>query len=131
MKEKPVEREKHRGIPLLVSIVLVFIVLGTTVYAVAQKTTGEMSEAAIQNLSESLDLIQYTIEAIFRNQTEFQELIAGEAAAAKDPAEYIRTFQKNETMGRWRLFRQERRKAYPTQGRYFPRKIWIFPQGIR
>ncbi len=129
MKEKPVEREKHRGIPLLVSIVLVFIVLGTTVYAVAQKTTGEMSEAAIQNLSESLDLIQYTIEAIFRNQTEFQELIAGEAAAAKDPAEYIRTFQKNETMVKMAFIPAGKTEGVSNTGEIFSEKDLDFSAG--
>ena len=129
MKEKPVEREKHRGIPLLVSIVLVFIVLGTTVYAVAQKTTGEMSEAAIQNLSESLDLIQYTIEAIFRNQTEFQELIAGEAAAAKDPAEYIRTFQKNETMVKMAFIPAGKAEGVSNTGEIFSEKDLDFSAG--
>ena len=98
MREEPVKREWHRGILLLVSIVLVFCILGTTVYTVARKTAEEMSDAAIQNLSESLDLIQYTIEAILDNQAEFQALIAREAAAASDPEEYIRTYQKNQVM---------------------------------
>ena len=98
MKEESVKRERHRGIPLLVSIILVFIILGTIVYTVAKKTAAEMSNAAIQNLNESLDLIQCTIETILRNQTEFQALIAGEIGAAEDPEEYIRTYQKNRTM---------------------------------
>ena len=98
MKEKPVTREKHRGITLLVSIVLVFCILGTIVYAVARNISDEMSDAAIQNLSESLDLIQYTIEAILTNETEFQELIAVEVARADDPEEYVRTYQINQTM---------------------------------
>ena len=47
---------------------------------------------AIQNVSESLDLIQCTIEAILRSETEFQSLIAKEIARAEDPEQYISTY---------------------------------------
>ena len=57
-----------------------------------------MSDSAIQNLSESLDLIQSTIEAILRSQSDFQSLIAQEVARADDPAAYIRSYEKNQTM---------------------------------
>ena len=80
MKEKPSKKGKRKGMPLLLSIVLVFCILGTVVYAVSRKISKEMSDAAIQNLSESLDLIQCTIEAILRSEAEFQMLIAQEIA---------------------------------------------------
>ncbi len=98
MKEKTGEKEKRERKVLLLSIVLVFCVLGAVVTAVSQKISREMSTAAIQNLSESLDLIQYTIEAILENEAEFQMLIAKEAARADDPEEYIRAYEKNQTM---------------------------------
>ena len=59
-----------------------------------------MSASAIQNLSESLDLIQSTIEAILHSQAEFQSLIAKEIARAEDPAAYIRAYEKNQTMAK-------------------------------
>ena len=72
--------------------------LGTIVYAVSRIISREMSTAAIQNLSESLDLIQYTFEAIMENEVEFQKLIAKEVALSDDPEEYIRAYEKNKTM---------------------------------
>ncbi len=98
MKEKAGEKEKRGGKFLLISIVLVFCVLGTIVYAVSRRISKEMSTAAIQNLSESLDLIQYTFEAILENEVEFQKLIAKEVALSDDPEEYIRAYEKNKTM---------------------------------
>ena len=53
------------------------------VFSVSQKISKEMSESAIQNLSESLDLLQSTIEAILRSEAEFQSLIAQEIARAE------------------------------------------------
>ena len=78
-------KEKRNGLSLLLSIVLVFCVLGTVVYTISRKISKEMSSSAIQNLSESLDLIQSTIEAILRSEAEFQTLIAQEIAQADDP----------------------------------------------
>lgn len=129
MEEEPVGREQCRGIPLLVSIVLVFVILGTIVYAVARKTTEEMSESAIQNLGESLDLIQHTIEAILINQTEFQALIAGEAAAADDPEEYIRTYQKNQTMAKAAFIPAGKEEGISNTGETFSGKDLDFSAG--
>ena len=98
MKEKPVKWKRRRGIPLLLSILLVFCVFGTVVYAVARRTSREMSAAAVQNLSESLDLIQCTIEAILNNEAEFQSLIARETAQAQDPESFIRSYESNRTI---------------------------------
>ena len=44
-----------------------------------------MSQSAVQNLSESLDLIKCTIEAILNKEAEFQKLMAQEIALAEDP----------------------------------------------
>ena len=77
--------------------------MGTVVYTVSQRIIQEMSSSAIQNLSESLDLIQYTIEAILRSEADFQTLIAQEIARAEDPEEYIRAYEKNHTMSKMSL----------------------------
>lgn len=98
MREMSYQRKKWNGVSLLVSIVLIFCFFGAIVFGVSQKTSKEMSVSAIQNLSESLDLIQSTIEAILRNEAEFQELIAQEIARAENPEEYIRAYEKNQTM---------------------------------
>lgn len=57
-----------------------------------------MSDSAIQNLSESLDLIESTIEAILQSQSDFQSLIAKEMAKEEDPALFVCAYEKNKTM---------------------------------
>ena len=87
MKAKFIKGNKRKGQRLLLSIVLVFCAMGAVVYLASRQVSREMSSAAIQNLSESLDLIQYTIEAILRSEADFQTLIAQEIARAEDPEE--------------------------------------------
>ena len=95
MKEKVNKRETEGGRSLLLAIMLIFCIFGAVVYAVSQKITREMSDSAIQNVSESLDLIQCTIETILRNEAEFQTLIAQELSRAEDPEVYVRAYQRN------------------------------------
>lgn len=54
-------RRKTGGFPLLLSIIVIFGIFGVIVFSVSRKISREMSESAIQNLGESLDLIQSTI----------------------------------------------------------------------
>ena len=68
MKKKQGTRKIDKGFSLLISIILVFCILGSVVFSVARKISIEMSASAIQNLSESLDLIKCTIEAILKNE---------------------------------------------------------------
>ena len=98
--EKPNRRDRRGGSFLFLSIVLVFCILGTVVYAVSRKISREMSASAIQNLSESLDLIQCTIEAILKNEAEFQALVAQEVARAEDPMAFVRACERNQTMSK-------------------------------
>ena len=94
-------QNKHRmdgSGPLLFSIIIVFGILGAVVFSVAHKISVEMSASAIQNLSESLDLIECTIEAVLNKEAEFQRLMAQEITLAADQEEYIRTYRKSETM---------------------------------
>ena len=87
-----------KGISLLLSIILVFSILGVVVFSVSGKISKEMSESAIQNLSESLDLIKCTIEAISKKDAEFQKLMAKEIAQMDDPEAYILSYERNQTM---------------------------------
>ena len=84
MREKSDGRGMRKGRSLLLSIVLVFCILGAFVYTVSKKISQEMYASAIQNLSESLDLIQAAIEATLRSEAEFQLLLAEEAALSED-----------------------------------------------
>ena len=96
--EKEQINRKDKGITLLLPIVLVFCILGTVVFSVSHKISTEMSNSAIQNLSESLDLMKGTIEAILLKEAEFQKLISREIANIENPEEFIRSYHKNQTM---------------------------------
>lgn len=92
------KNRKNTELSLPLSILLVFCVLGGIVFSVAGKISREMSASAIQNLSENLNLIKSTIEAILNNEAEFQNLIANEMASFDDPAEYVFSYEPNNTM---------------------------------
>ena len=98
MNEKLSENQKKKEFSLLLSIIAVFCILGAIVFSVAQKLSNEMSASAIQSLSENLNLIKSTIEAILNNEAEFQNLIAREISSADDPIEYVRSYEANKTM---------------------------------
>lgn len=100
MKEPINQIKKNKGIYLFLPVILIFCILGTLVFSVSQKISREMSDSAIQNLSESLDLIKCTIESIFNNETEFQMLIAQELARVDNPEEYVRNYEKNRTIAK-------------------------------
>ncbi len=118
-----------KGQILLVSIVLVFCVLGTVVYTISQKISQEMSSSAIQNLRESLDLIQYTIEAILRSEADFQTLIAQEIARAEDPESYIRAYEKNQTMSKMSLILSGKNQGVSNTGEPFTEEGLDFSAG--
>ena len=88
MGEKQVMRRADGGISLLLSIIVVFCILSVIVFSVARKLSTEMEASAIQNLSESLDLIESTIEAILNKDAEYQRLMAQEIAAVEEPEKY-------------------------------------------
>ena len=70
MGKKHNEGKMDRGISLLVSIILVFLILGIIVFSVSHKISREMAASATQNLHESLDLIKCTIEVILNTGAE-------------------------------------------------------------
>ncbi len=97
MEEK---RKPNKRIPLFLSIVIVFCVLGGIVFYVSRKITREMSAAAIQNLNENLELIKCTIESVYKKDAEFQRMIAQELAVQGSLEDFVRSYQKNDTMVR-------------------------------
>ncbi len=129
MKKIPNEQRKKRGFSLLLSIILVFCVFGTVVFAVSRKITKEMSDSAIQNLSESLDLLESTIEAILRSEAEFQTLIAREIARVEDPEAYIRACEKNQTMSKMALILAGRTEGVSNTGDRFTEEGLDFSAG--
>ncbi len=129
MKETPNRQKKRREFFLLFSIILIFSFFGTIIFSVSQKITREMSSSAIQNLSESLDLIESTIEAILRSEAEFQTLIAQEIARAEDPEDYIRTYERNQTMAKISLILSGKTEGVSNTGERFTEEGLDFSAG--
>ena len=129
MKKNQIRSRKDRGIPLLVSIIIVFGMLAVIVFSVARKLSAEMSSSAIQNLSESLNLIQCTIEAILKNEADFQKLIAQRIAASEDPKEYICVYERNETMVKLSLIMDGETEGISNDGSKFTEDELDFSAG--
>ena len=129
MKKGRTRNKKDSGFSLLISIILVFCILGSVVFSVARKISIEMSASAIQNLSESLDLIKCTIEAILKNEAEFQKLIAHETAKQEDMGEYIQSFQKNQTMVKISLIESGEQQGISNTGGVFSEEELDFSLG--
>ncbi len=129
MKKSRNRNKKDSGFSLLVSIILIFCILGSVVFSVARKISTEMSASAIQSLSESLDLIKCTIEAILKNEAEFQKLIARETAEEENMEEYIQSFQKNRTMVKISLIRSGEQEGISNTGDVFSEKELDFSLG--
>ncbi len=129
MRKKQNRSRKDKGISLFVSIILVFGILGVVVFSVARKISIEMSESAIQNLSESLNLIKCTIEAILENEADFQKMVAQKVAMAENPEEYILEYEKNQTMVKLSLILKGKTEGISNTGEVFSEKELDFSAG--
>ena len=129
MKERRGTRKIDKGVSLLLSIILVFCILGTVVFSVSRKISEEMSESAIQNLSESLDLIKSTIEAILNKEAEFQKLMAQEIASAEKPEEHLCFYGGSQTMTKVSLIRAGETEGISDNGEVFTEEELNFSAG--
>lgn len=114
---------------LLISIILVFCILGAVVFSVARKTSTEMSASAINNLSDSLLLVKGTVEAVLMKEAEFQEFIAQEIAASKDPYEFICSYNKNQTIAKVSLILEGETEGISNTGEVFSENALDFSAG--
>lgn len=129
MKEKHDTRKLDKGFSLLISIILIFCILGVVVFSVSKKISVEMSESAIQNLSESLDLVKSTLEAILNKEAEFQKLIAKEMASAENPEEHLRFYGGSQTMTRVSLIYAGETEGVSDNGEVFTEEDLDFSAG--
>ena len=129
MKKKWNRRRTDKEIPLLFSIILVFFMLGVVVFSVSRKITKEMSDSAIQNLSESLDLMKGTLETILVKEAEFQKLIAQEIAAMDNPGEFIHSYNRNHTMVKISLVPAGKKEGVSNTGEAFSEEGLDFAAG--
>lgn len=129
MKKKQDTKKTDKGFSLLIPIILVFCVLGAVVFFVSKKISVEMSESAIQNLSESLDLIKSTIETVLNKEAEFQKLMAQEIASAENPEEHLRFYSGSQTMTRLSMIRAGETEGISDNGKAFTEKELDFSAG--
>lgn len=129
MRKKHNESKMDRGISMLVSIILIFLLLAVIVFSVSRKISMEMSASATQNLNESLDLIKCSIEAILNKEAEYQELMAKGIAEMEDPEEYIRKYTKNDTMMKIALIWSGETEGISSTGEVFTEEELDFSAG--
>ncbi len=129
MRKQRDESKKDRGISLLVSIILVFLIFGVIIFSVSRKMTKEMATSATQNLNESLDLIKCTIEAILNKEAEYQRLMAQGIAVMEEPEKYVRYFKKSETMVKLALIRTGEKEGVASTGEVFTEEELDFSAG--
>lgn len=129
MEKKKRSVRRSMGFSLLLSVILVFGILGAVVFNVAKKLSNEMLMSAIHNLSKSLDLVQGTVEAILSKEAEFQKLIAQELAGLEDPEEFIRSYDQNQTMVKVSLVLPGEEEGFSNTGEVFYPKELDFSNG--
>lgn len=98
MNGKGKKHRAKRGISLIIPVILFFSIMGVALYLAADKISTQMSASAVENLSENLDLIEGTIEVMLKRQAESQRLLAQELAIMDEPEEFIRSYDRNNTM---------------------------------
>ncbi len=118
-----------KGLSLILSIILVFCILGMVVFSVARKISSEMSASAINNLSESLGLVKGTIEAILEKEAEFQKLIAQEAVMFEDLEGFIRSYKKNKTLVKVSMIFAGETEGFSNTGEVFTEEGLDFSRG--
>ena len=119
MKKKRLKKRTNKRFVLFLSTLLIFCILGGVVFLVSRRISKEMSQAAVQNLNENLDLIKCTIESVWNKEAEFQKLMAQEIAEMEDPEAYIRSYQKNQTMVKLSLIRVGETEGVSSTGEVF------------
>ncbi len=129
MKKKQSTRKIDKGFSLLISIILVFCILGAVVFSVSRKISVEMSDSAIQNLSESLNLIKSTIEAILNKEAEFQKLMAQELASAENPEAHLCSYGGSQTMVKVSMIRAGENEGISDNGEVFTQEELDFSAG--
>ena len=128
-EKKQDRRKKDKGFPLLLSIILIFSIFGAVIFSVAHKISKEMSDSAIQNLSESLDLMKGTIEAILLKEAEFQKLIAQEIADLEDPERFVCAYDMNQAMVKMSLIFSGEEEGVSNTGDLFTAEELDFSSG--
>ncbi len=118
--DKRENEEKKSGRKILLTLILtVFLILGSFVFFIAARISHEMSQSAIGNLSESLELLKGTIEVLFQREAEYQKLLAEELSIIEDPEEFILSYDRNDTLVKMSLVFSGETKGISNTGEVF------------
>lgn len=122
--------EKRSRKTFIITIILVFCILGGVVFSVARKISADMSSSAIGNLSESLNLIKRTVETLLKREAEFQKLLAEEIAAAENPEAFIQNYNDNDTMVKLSIILAGKKEGVSNTGEAFSAEDLDFSDGL-
>ena len=126
------EKEKKKygvSVVFIANILIVFCILGSVVYSVERTISMQMSEAAIESLSESLELLKGTIEAILYKEAEFQSMLAEEISLMEEPEEFFRSEHNNKTMVKLAFIPRGQKKGISSTGEEFTEDSLDFSAG--
>lgn len=108
----------------LFPILFVFVILGGFVFHISATISEEMSQSAIGNLSESLELIKGTLEEVLDREAQFQKMIAQELAMSDDPESLICAYDTNSTMVRLSLvYSGQTEGVSNSEGKFIPAQL--------
>lgn len=120
------KKRNYRIVPVL----LVFCILGGFVISVARSISMEMSESAILNLGESLNLIKGTVETLYKREADYQKLVAREMAAMEEPENFVRSYEGDKTIARILFIRTGNTKGISNTGESFSEDELDFSGGF-
>ncbi len=134
MKQMVLKKEKEKkkfgnSASLIITILVVFCILGGVVYSIERKISIQMSEAAIENLSENLELLKGTIQAILNKEAEFQSMLADEIALMDQPEDFIYADHSNKTMVKLSMIPYGEREGISSTGEVFREDSLDFSAG--
>ncbi len=120
------KKRNYRIVPVL----LVFCILGGFVISVARSISMEMSESAILNLGESLNLIKGTVETLYKREADYQKLVAREMAAMEEPENFVRSYESDKTIAKILFIRTGNTKGISNTGEAFSEDELDFSGGF-
>ncbi len=90
----------------------------------------EMSESAILNLGESLNLIKGTVETLYKREADYQKLVAREMAAMEEPENFVRSYESDKTIAKILIIRTGNTKGISNTGESFSEDELDFSGGF-
>ena len=111
------------------AVLLICVVMVAGIFSVAQKTSEEMFDSAIQSLNENLDLMKSTIDAIVNSEVDFQKLIGEEIALSPDPAAYIQNLNASDAISKLSIVMAGQESGISSNGQPFSPDSLDFSSG--